>query len=191
MNQSTNHAGRPDATEPVLRYDRGAMALHWATFVLVVVVGTLGLLHDSWPKETQAFWINVHAVIGLLLWALVLARLGWRAGHAPPPEPRTLGTWARRLSKPVHLLLYALLVITPVIGIVTFVYHGRVFDFWLFQIDPGVKKDRAIFHPTEDIHGYLAYAIFGLAALHALAALWHHFKLRDGVMLRMLPSRDV
>jgi len=174
----------------VLRYDRGAIALHWVTFALVVVVGTLGLLHDSWPDKTQAFWINVHAVIGLLLWLLVLIRLAWRAGHAPPADPASQGPWARRLSKPVHLLLYALLVITPIIGIVTFVYHGRVFDFGLFQIDPGVKKNRAIFHPTEDIHGYLAYAIFGLAALHAFAALWHHFKLRDGLMLRMLPSKD-
>jgi cytochrome b561 len=190
MNDTDNVPGRPDAAEPVLRYGRVAIALHWATFALVVVVGGLGLMHDSWPDATQAFWIDVHAVIGLGLWLLVLVRLGWRAGHAPPPEPASLGRWARRLSAPVHWLLYALLVITPVIGIVTFVYHGRVFDFGLFQIDPGVRKDRAIFHPTEDIHGYLAYAIFGLAALHALAGLWHHFKLRDGVLLRMLPSKD-
>ena len=34
----------------------------------------------------------------------------------------------------------------------------------------------------------LAYCLFGLAALHALAALYHHFVRRDGVLLRMLPG---
>ena len=91
------------------------------------------------------------------------------------------------MSSPVHLLLYALLLITPLLGVVTFVYHGRIFDLGVFQIDPGIKKDRNIFHPTEDIHAYLAYALFALASLHAAAALWHHFYLRDGVLLRMWP----
>jgi cytochrome b561 len=58
----------------------------------------------------------------------------------------------------------------------------------MFQIDPGIQKNRAIFHPTEDLHGYLAYALFTLASLHALAALWHHFHLRDGVLRRMWPK---
>ena len=47
-------------------------------FLLVVVVGILGLLHDSWPKRTQAFWINVHAMLGLLLWLTLIARIWWR-----------------------------------------------------------------------------------------------------------------
>ncbi len=115
---------------------------------------------------------------------------GGRPRHAPPALPPSIGVGVRRLSTLVHLLLYGLLLITPIIGIITFVFHGRVFDFGIFQIDPGVKKDRAIFHPTEDIHGYLAYAIFGLAALHALAALWHQFRLRDGVLARMWPGND-
>lgn len=170
------------------RYGAGAIALHWTMFLLVVVVGTLGLLHDDWPDATQAFWINVHALAGLLLWALLIVRLWWRSGHKPPPLPADSGTFTRRLSGPVHWSLYALLFVIPIIGVVTFVYHGRVFDFGLFQFDPGVKKNRAIFHPTEDIHGYLAYALFGLAGLHALAALWHRFVRHDGVLARMWPS---
>jgi cytochrome b561 len=79
--------------------------------------------------------------------------------------------------------------VIPIIGFVTFVYHGRVFNFGAFEINLGVKKNRAIFGPTEDIHGYLAYALFALAGLHALAALWHRFFLRDGVLARMWPGR--
>jgi cytochrome b561 len=61
--------------QPGERYRSAAIALHWVIFGLVVVVGVLGLLHDSWPKQTQASWINVHALIGILLWMLLIARL--------------------------------------------------------------------------------------------------------------------
>src|SRR3984893_10023688 len=120
------------------RYGYRALAFHWSMFVLVVVVGTLGLLHDDWPKQTQAFWINVHAMIGLVLWVVLIARLGWRIRHAPPDLPADVGALSHRLSGPVHWALYFLLFITPLVGVVTFVYHGRVFDFGLFQINPGI-----------------------------------------------------
>ncbi|MFI4889298.1 MAG: cytochrome b [Steroidobacterales bacterium] len=169
------------------KYGSVAIALHWWVFVLVVVVGVLGLLHDSWPDKTQAFWINLHALCGLLLWIFVIARLQWRRSHPPPALPPDADGLTRRISAPVHRVLYALLLVIPVIGIVTFVWHGRAFDFGLFVVDFGVHKNRAIFHPTENIHGYLAYALFAIAGLHALAALWHHFVRNDGVLRRMWP----
>jgi superoxide oxidase len=175
-----------DSTE---RYGTPAIALHWISVVLVVAVGVLGLLHDSWPKQSQSFWINIHALVGLLVWVLVVARFGWRRRHAPPPLPADIGTFSRRLSGLVHGSLYALLFSIPIIGMVTFIWHGRAFDFGLFRLDFGVRSNRAIFHPTEDIHGYLAYALFTLVGIHVLAALWHQFVRHDGVLSRMWPSR--
>lgn len=180
-----NLAARPLRAEE--RYRRPAVIYHWAMFWLVVVVGTLGLLHDSWPKATQAFWINVHALCGLLLWLVLFARIAWRLRHPPPPWPSGTSSLTRRLSPPVHFTLYALLLVIPVLGIVTFIWHGRVFDLGLFQIDFGIKKDPAVFRPTEEIHGNLALALFGLATAHALAALWHRFVLKDSVLQRMQP----
>ena len=171
-------------------YSRAAIAFHWLTFLLVVVVGILGLLHDDWPKRTQSFWINIHALLGILLWIVLVARLAWRLLHEPPPLQEDLSRFWRRLSSPVHMLLYALLFVIPLLGVVTFVYHGRIFDLGVFQIDPGIKKDRDVFHPTEEVHGYLAYALFALASLHAAAALWQHFYLRNGVLRRMWPARS-
>jgi len=170
-------------------YGSGAIAFHWTMFALVVVVGTLGLLHDSWPKRTHVFWINVHAVIGLLLWLTLIARFWWRMRHAPPNLPPQAGALSRRLSAPEHLGLYALLFITPLVGMATFIWHGRILDFGLFHIDFGIPSNRAIFEPTEDIHGYLAYAIFALAGIHILAALWSQFILHDGLLRRMWPGK--
>jgi cytochrome b561 len=65
--------------------------------------------------------------------------------------------------------------------------HSCVLDQQLFQVDFRVAANRAVFKPTEDVHGYLAYALFALAGVHILAALWHHFVRRDGVLARMWP----
>jgi cytochrome b561 len=170
------------------RYGTGAIVFHWTMFVLVVCVGVLGLLHDSWPKQTQRFWINIHALVGLSLWLVLIARLWWRRRHPAPAPFENLGALTRRLSGPVHYVLYALMFVTPIVGLVTFVYHGRILDFGLFQVNFGIASNRAIFHPTEDLHGYLAYALFGLAGIHGLAALWHQFIVRDRLLARMWPK---
>ncbi|MEA3140880.1 MAG: hypothetical protein QOK23_3049 [Gammaproteobacteria bacterium] len=173
---------------PAARYESGAMAFHWLMFALVVIVGVLGLLHDSWPKQTQGFWINMHALLGLALWITLMARAWWRTQHPPPPLMDSVGPFSRRAASVVHFALYALMFVIPIVGIITFVYHGRVFDFGLFKVNFGIPSNKAIFHPTEDLHGYLAYALFALAGIHVLTALWHQFILKDGLIDRMRPN---
>jgi cytochrome b561 len=170
------------------RYSGGAIALHWATVVLIIIGGTLGLLHDSWPKATQAFWINVHALVGLTILALAALRVIWRIFHRPPPPPMSDPPVARLAAHAVHYALYGLIFILAGFGIVTFIWHGRSLNLGLVQIGFGVKSDRAVFHSTEIIHGYLAYALFALAGVHALAALTRQFVLRDNTLLRMWPA---
>lgn len=180
----------PQSTAPAERYGTAAIALHWCTAALLIWVGVLGLLHDSWPKKTQSFWINIHALSGLLLWVLVIARLWWRTHEPPPALPPGVGEFSRRLARVMHGLLYALMLTIPILGIITFIWHGRAFDFGLFQLNFGVRSNRAIFHPTEDVHGYLAYILFAFAAAHVSAALFHHFVRHNDVLRRMWPSNS-
>src|ERR1039458_1830941 len=77
-----------NAVNAIDRYGAAAIAFHWAMFLLVIAIGILGLLHDSWPKATQPFWINVHAVCGLALWLLLLARILGRAPASPAAAGR-------------------------------------------------------------------------------------------------------
>ena len=176
---------RPSPSDEPSRYGLGAVVLHWVSALFVVIVGILGLLHDSWSKQTQGFWINMHAVLGLLVWVLAIARLAWRFRHPAPRLPDDAGQLSRRLSGPVHAALYVLMLVIPILGIITFIWHARVFDFGLFHVDFGVRSNRSIFHPTENVHGYLAYVLFALVGIHTLAALWHHFVRHDGVLGRM------
>jgi cytochrome b561 len=54
---------------------------------------------------------------------------------------------------------------------------------WPDLIAPGERA----FELLRGTHDTLAKVLFGVALLHILAALKHHFWNRDGVLLRMLP----
>jgi cytochrome b561 len=172
----------------VARYGSTAVAFHWAVAALVVFLGALGLLFGAIPKESRLFWINIHACVGLVYFALVIARLLWRTSHKPPDLPPDIGALDRRFSLAAHHLLYALMVLIPAFGLVAYVWHGRAFDYGFARLDFGVASNRDVFLPAEEVHQALAYCLFGLAALHAGAALYHHLVRRNGVLLRMLPG---
>src|SRR5258708_4348518 len=184
----TQPGSRTSASEtapaaPVRRYTPVAVSLHWIMAVLILFSAALGLLLDDWPKATKLFWINIHAQVGLLVLALLIARIWWRRTHTPPELPPEVSEISRRVSHPAHLAIYALMLITPLVGIVAFVWHARVFDFGLFTIDLGVKSNGPVYHQAEDIHLSLTYGLLALVAGHAVAALWHHFIRRDPVQL--------
>jgi cytochrome b561 len=50
-----------------------------------------------------------------------------------------------------------------------------------------VGKDRALFHTLKEVHETLNWIMLGIVALHAAAALKHHFVERDATLARMLP----
>jgi cytochrome b561 len=159
------------------RHGSGAIVLHWLLVAVVLIAGVLGLLHDSWPKHSRAFWINLHALAGILVWAVLMVRL-WLL-----LRQRRLA--AARGARVVHFLLYSLLLLTPAVGLMAFIWHGRVLNLAAWQIDFGINEDRSIFEPAEDIHGYMAYAIFALLGVHIAAVLWLHYVGRDDVLRNM------
>ena len=170
------------------RYGAGAIAVHWTAAALILFLGVLGLAFGYIPREPRPFWINLHGTVGLVYFVLVIARILWRASPPAPDLPPDIDALTRRASAGTHHLLYVLMLITPVVGIVAYIWHGRAFDCGLFQLDFGVASNRDVFHPAEEIHQWLAYALFALAALHMAGALWHHYVRRDGVLMRMMPG---
>lgn len=174
---------------PNLRYTSIAILLHWLTALLIVAAFALGLTVDSFPEAYTGTIINLHALLGVAILVATLARLGWRLTHRPPALDASSGPIIRLTSKAVHALLYALMVLVPLIGFPTLFYRGRGLDFGLVQIAPFLPRTPEIYRPLTDIHEYAAFALVGLAIGHALAALYHQFVLKDGLLSRMAWAR--
>ena len=181
-------ATRIAAGDDKTNYDNVAISLHWLTALLVVVLFGLAETWDYFPKPTQESLQSLHVSLGLLLTVVVLARIIWRLipGHQLPAIG---GEWVKLASKAVHYLLYILVAVQVCLGFAFRWAQGHPVSFFgLFAI-PGPYG--AVARPTRQLigafHEYAGWAIIIIALGHAFAALYHHYRLHDRVLGRMLP----
>ena len=171
------------------RYDGVARALHWSMAVLIVLAFTLGLVVDAFPRSWEHGIVETHKVIGVAILALLAIRLGWRAGHRPPPFAAISPLEARAVTLG-HVGLYLLMIGAPLAGLIYAVLRGQGLDLGLFQIPPlAAAAPREVSRPLREVHEWLAYGLIGLAILHVTAAFWHHLIRKDDTLQRMLPGR--
>ena len=171
-----------------VRYSIISILFHWSVAALVIFLAVQGALIDDMPRETKAWWVNLHSAIGIATTILLLARIFWRIGHKPPPLPEGTAPWVERASHIAHWLLYALMVIVSVSGLINIFARGRGVDFGAFAIPQLMPSTRSVIRPADESHAILAYVLMGIAAVHILAAAWHQFWLKDHLMLRMMPE---
>ncbi len=171
------------------RHDGPTIALHWITAFLVVANFLLAEFWGFFPKPDRHLMIVTHMSFGLLLTAVLVLRLFWRA------QPRAshfndgkdlLNIAARGL----HHLLYLLLAVEIVLGFLTRWTDNQALSFFGLMIpSPFGTFSKATGHFTDQLHDITAWTIIVLAGLHAAAALLHHYVLKDGVLRRMMPGQ--
>jgi len=172
-------------------YTRTQLAVHWLTAVLVVAAFWLGPGGSEQRVYSSAkdFDRQVHEVLGLSVLALTLVRLAmWRA--ASHGLPASAPAWMNVVSRTVQLVLYALLLAVPLTAIAGAWLEGHPLTLGILgNVPPPVAESHALGASIATIHTYLGDTILWVAGLHAVAALFHHFVLRDEVLLAMLPRR--
>lgn len=175
----------------VSRYSPPAQIFHWLTVFFVAAAWTLGVLGDDLPRGSiRHIGEFVHIIFGELVVLLLLLRVVWRfVTPAPPLEKTRFGAPAALATKLGHLAIYALLLAVPVVGVVTLFHGGEALSlFGVVDIPSPWPKNRELKHYSKEIHELLAHLLVMLAALHAAAALTHHFVLKDRTLKRMLPA---
>ena len=92
-------------------------------------------------------------------------------------------------SQMVHYALYGLLISEVALG---FLFRWAQTEplswFGLFNVPALFTFTRPQRHLIAETHNYVAITIMVFAGLHAAAALFHHFWIRDDVLWRMLPG---
>jgi cytochrome b561 len=176
-----------NAENPVVameRYDRTTVRLHWASAVLVALLWGSAQIIDFFDKGPPRWnMLGVHMTLGVALSLVLVYRLFWRlTGATRLPEPDQ--AWMRWTARATHYGLYILLIVQLLLGFFNAWVRGDHVFTW-FQIpafDPGNKVLR---HDAGERHDVVANIILVVAGLHACAALFHHYGLRDGVLRRM------
>jgi cytochrome b561 len=169
------------------RYDGASIALHWLTVVLVLSLFALGELWGFAQRPLRHELIVLHMSLGILLGLAVAARIAWRLMPGYQVEPAATGL-TETLARIVHWLLYALLIIQSLYGWVVRWSEGEAMSFFGLLIpSPLTPVARDTHHTLQEVHGWIGWAIVIVALGHGAAALYHHFVLRDAVLVRMLP----
>lgn len=174
------------------RYGWVAILLHWLMAALIAGQFTLGMVMTRTESPRLAFErIQLHKSIGLSLLALAVLRILWRLANRPP-RLTGLSPVESVAARSVHALLYTALFLLPFTGwalVSASVLEVPTMPFNLFVV-PHLPLE--VSEASEDfwaaLHRWIGWATVGLVALHVLAALRHHFWIRDDILLRMLGS---
>ncbi len=170
------------------RYDGVSAWLHWSIGLFVLAEIAFGLLLDEIaPRGTpaRAGVINLHKSLGIVLGLLVVARIAWRLGHAPPPWPATMSPRRQRAADAGHVALYACMGVAPLAGYLgsNFSRHGvRFFGIALAPWGPDWPGAYSFFVSVHDASTYLLLA---LIVGHVAMALKHAVVERDGIFARI------
>jgi len=127
----------------------------------------------------------MHVVLGFLTAFVLVTRVVWRAqfGRVLPPADRGI---LYVIAKLTHYALYVLIGIVVIAGIIDASYRGfNIFGLWSVpQFGSGNADIRRSIHGWHEL---AANALIVTAGVHALAALSHHYVLRDRLLDRMRP----
>lgn len=180
-----------NATRSNNRFHPFSIAIHWLTLVLLAVVYALIELRKYYPKgsEIREGLKTWHFIFGLTVFAIVLIRIVVRLMHRAPPITPKPPVWTWPFREGMHLALYLFLIAMPILGWMTLSAKGKTIPFWGLHLPPIHIVDKALAKQLEATHATIAYVGLALIALHTIAALIHHYILRDDALTRMLPER--
>jgi cytochrome b561 len=182
-------ATRIAAGDDRTRYDNLSITLHWLTALLVLTQFALAEVWGFFPRPTRHVMIAAHMSFGILLTAVLVARIAWRLTPGHKIRAAVTG-WVELASKAVHYLLYGLLAAQAVLGFVLRWSGNEAMSFFGLLIPPPFAPfSKPAHHLIGEAHNWVGWAIIILAAGHAAAALFHYFALRDDVLWRILPGR--
>ena len=173
-------------------YTGTAKVLHWVTGAVIVAGFSVGLYMVDLPfSPGKLSTYSYHKWIGVSAFALVLLRLAWRVGHAPPAWPAGMPRWQAAAAGAVHVLLYALMLAIPVTGWLYSSASGVPtvpFGVAALQLPDLVAKDRGLADVLRFVHRAFNYSLASLVVVHVAAAVGHRFFDDHGILARMMPG---
>lgn len=177
----------------VERYDILSVLLHWSIAVFTIALFASGLwmvelgYYDNWYYEAP-WW---HKGIGVITAVLVVVRWLWLCLRQSPPALPSIPHWQRIVARVVHQLMNIAIILLFVSGYFMVTAKGDPLVVFNWFSLPAITSGKSGWSDIAGtLHLALAWFIISIAALHALAALKHHFVDKDATLKRILAIRE-
>jgi cytochrome b561 len=134
-----------------------------------------------------------HKSFGFTILGLAALRILWSVTSRRPGLPDDMPPSEKSLARGSHMVLYLALVLIPMTGWAVVSTSPLPIATWFFGlfVIPSLPLGISL-HAEQlwsSLHAFLAYAAIFLVGVHVLAALRHHFRNKDDILVRMLWPR--
>jgi len=167
-----------------------ARLFHWLLFFMFMASMIAGSVVSQLPKGQEKLeLIGMHKSFGVLILMLVIARLLWKWSN-PAPRPLVREHVKRQAARWLHALLYLLMLAQPLVGILMSQAKGFPVSFFgLFKLPILIGENESRAHTFHEMHEMIWIILATLVMFHIVAALHHHFVVKDRTLLRMITGK--
>lgn len=167
-------------------YSGPAKFLHWAAAALIAAAFALVWIREDLPKGTlRAALLDWHQWAGLLVLLGLAVRLVVRFANKPGAGSAA-PAWQRFAAWIAEAALYLMMLLQPLLGWLLASLKGHEVFLLGITLPSLAAPDRELAKQVSELHDTAGTLILVLVGLHVLAALYHRFWLRDGVLASML-----
>ena len=158
-------------------FSRQQILFHWLALLLITITYAAIELKGWVPKTDpwHGYLKLIHFNTGCMVFVVMAIRIWLRHHNSTPAIMPPLPQWQQTLSTLVQRAMYVCFLLLPVFGVE------------MLPVVAEPDKDMATI--IKSIHEFIADACYFLIAMHAGAAIYHHYIIKDDTLKRMLPFK--
>ena len=167
-------------------YGLVSKVFHWTTFIILIAQVPFGFYLVGLEFSDQRIDLeNIHILIGISIFYLVLIRLIWKVFNPKPKHWREFFKGQALIAEINHYLLYISIFSITISGVLKKLYMGEKLNFFVFQY----AFEESNFQLADSFyaaHIYANYLLIILVSLHIVAVIAHHILFKDKILKKML-----
>ena len=172
-------------TNTVSEYGFISKALHWLSALILIIQIPLGFyLVDLDFGEERITFENIHVILGLIIFYLVIIRLINNTLNPTPKLNPSIFIGQKYIAKLNHILLYAAILSITVSGILKKLFNGETLVIFFKEIE--IKDNFELADQFYNIHIYSNYLIIALISVHVLAVITHKLLFKENLIKKIL-----
>ena len=171
--------------DTVTEYSLISKLLHWASAIILFVQIPLGFYLvdlDFGPERLNIE--NIHVLVGLSIFYLVIIRLINKIISTSPKLEPSIFKGQKFLAKSNHILLYVTILSITISGIFKKLFNGETLVILFREIKIVENFEVADFF--YDIHIFSNYLLIALIIIHILAVIVHKLFFGDNLLKKIL-----
>ena len=159
--------------------------LHWLSAILLLIQIPLGFyLVDLDFGEERLSIENIHIIIGLSIFYLVIIRLLNKIFNPTPKLDPSIFKGQKFIAKLNHILLYVAILSITISGILKKLFNGETLVIFFKEIK--IQDNYVLADQFYNLHIFSNYAIIALITLHISAVIIHKIFFNENLLKKIL-----